>query len=95
MVVGLSLVVVDGGHAFHTVSPAELLRKIFKDFLRLIPCINFGQGNNQFPCFDTFSLCAASFKFLLAFPCKVAPKGAVGGAVGCIKVFLPCMACNI
>ena len=34
-------------------------------------------------------------KLLLAFPCKIAPKGTVGGAVGGIEVFLPCMACNI
>ena len=49
----------------------------------------------RIPCFDTFALCAAALKLLLAFPCKVAPKGAVGGAVGGIEIFLPCMACNI
>ena len=43
----------------------------------------------------TILLCAAALKLLLAFPCKVAPKGAVGGAVGGIEIFLPCMACNI
>src|SRR5699024_9131095 len=57
--------------------------------------IDFGQGDNQFPCFNTFALCAAALKLLLAFPCKVAPKGAVGGAVGGIEIFLPCMARDI
>ena len=59
----------------------ELLRKIFKDFLRLVFCIYFGQGDNQFPCFNTFALRTASLKFLLAFPCKVTPKFIVSGTV--------------
>ena len=50
---------------------------------------------NQFPCFNTFALCTASLKFLLAFPCKVTPKFIVGGAVGGIEIFLPCVACDI
>ena len=95
MIIRLALVVVEGGHALHTVPPAELLCKVREYLLRLVLRIDFGQGDNQFPCFDTFALCAAALKLLLAFPCKVAPKGAVGGAVGGIEIFLPCMACNI
>ncbi|OUN08494.1 hypothetical protein B5G40_14625 [Flavonifractor sp. An9] len=95
MIICLALVVVEGGHALHTVPPAELLCKVREYLLRLVLRIDFGQGDNQFPCFDTFALCAAALKLLLAFPCKVAPKGAIGGAVGGIEIFLPCMACNI
>ena len=95
IICSLALAVVEGGHALHTVPPAEPLCKVREYLLRLVLRIDFGQGDNQFPCFDTFALCAAALKLLLAFPCKVAPKGAVGGAVGGIEIFLPCMACNI
>ena len=67
MIIRLALVVVESRYTLHTIAFAKLLCKIFKDFLRLVSCINFGQGNNQFPCFDTFPLCAAALKFLLAF----------------------------
>lgn len=95
MIIRLALVVVEGGHALHTVPPAELLCKVREYLLRLVFCIDFGQGDNQFPCFDIFALCAAALKLLLAFPCKIAPKGAVGDAVGGIEIFLPCMARDI
>src|SRR5699024_10144760 len=49
MIIRLALVVVDGGHAFHTVPPAELLCKVRKYLLRLVLRIDFGQGDNQFP----------------------------------------------
>ena len=77
---------VEGGHALHTVPPAELHCKVREYLLRFILRIDFGQGDNQFPCFDTFALCAAPLKLLLAFPCKVTPKFIVGGAEGkCIE----------
>lgn len=95
MVIRLALVVVEGGHALHTVSPVKLLCKVREYLLRLVLRIDFGQGDNQFPCFDTLALCATALKLLLAFPCKVAPKLIISGAVGGIEIFLPCMACNI
>lgn len=95
MIVCLAFVVVEGLHALHAIPPAELLRKIFNDFLRLVSYIYFRQGDNQFPCFNTLALCTASLKFLLAFPCKVTPKFIVGGAVGGIEIFLSCVACDI
>lgn len=57
--------------------------------------LNFGQGDNQLPCFNTLSWCAASFKFLLTFFCEITPKGIVCGSVGGIGVLLSCVACNI
>ena len=95
MIICLALVVVEGGHALHTVPPAELLCKVREYLLRLVLRIDFGQGDNQFPCFDTFALCAAALTLLLAFPCEVAPKGMVCGAVGGIEVFLLGVACDI
>ena len=57
--------------------------------------LNFGQGDNQLPCFDTPSRCAASFKFLLTFLCEITPKGIVCCSVVGIEVLLSCVACNI
>ena len=95
MVIGLSLVVVECRYTFHIVPSAKFLCEIFKYLLRLIGGVNFGQGNYQFPCFDTLPRRVASLKFLLTFFCKVSPKGIVCGAVSGIEVFLSCMACNI
>ena len=95
MVIGLSLVVMERRHAFHIIPPAEFFREIFQHLLRLVLRIGFGQGDNQLPRFDTFSLCAASLKLLLAFPCEVAPKGMICGAVNRIEVFLFGVACDI
>lgn len=95
MIICLALVMVEGGHALHTVPPAELLCKVREYLLRLVLRIDFGQGDNQFPCFNAFALCAAALKLLLAFPCKVTSKLTISGAVGGIEIFLPCMACNI
>ena len=67
----------------------ELVREPFQQLLWLVLCERFRQSDNQFPCFDTLSLCSASLKFLLAFPCKVAPKGIISGTVGGVKVLLP------
>ena len=95
VVIGLSLVVMERRHAFHIIPPAEFLREIFQHLLRLVLRVGFGQGDNQLPCFNTFTLCAASLKLLLAFSCEVAPKGMVCGAVGGIEVFLFGVACDI
>ena len=95
MIIGLFLIVVESRYTFHIVPSAKILCEIFKYLLRLIGGVNFGQGNNQFPCFDTLAVCSASLKLLLALFCEVAPKGSVCGAVGGIEVFLPCVACNI
>lgn len=73
VVVGLALVVVQSRQTFHAVPLVKFLREIFKYLLRFILRIDFGQGDNQFPCFNTFSLCAASLKFLLAHFCEIAP----------------------
>ena len=86
VIIGLFLIVVESRYTFHIVPSAKILCEIFKYLLRLIGGVNFGQGDNQFPCFNTFALCTASLKFLLAFPCKVTPKFIVGGAVGSIEV---------
>ena len=95
MIIRFSLVVVEGRHALHIVPSAKFLCKILQHHLRLILRINLWQGDNQFPCFDTFPLCAAALKFLLAFPCEVVPKRMVCGAVGGVKVFLLFLAGDI
>lgn len=79
MVVSLAFIVVQSRHTFHAIPPVKFLCKIFENLLRLILRIDFGQGDNQFPRFDTLSVCAASLKFLLAFPCETAPKGIICG----------------
>ena len=90
-----SLVVVESRYTFYVVPSAKFVCEIFKYLLRLISGVNFGQGDNQLPCFDTLSVCSASPKLLLTLFCKVTPKGIVCGAVGGIEVFLSCVACNI
>lgn len=91
MVISLSLVMVESRYTFHIVPSVKFL----KHLLRLMGGLNFGQGDNQLPCFDTLSRCAASFKFLLTFLCEITPKGIVCGSVGGIGVLLSCVACNI
>ena len=88
-------VVVESRYTFHIVPSAKFLCEIFKYLLRLIGGVNFGQGDNQLPCFDTLSVCSASSKLLLTLFGKIAPKGIVCCAVGGIEVFLSCVACNI
>ena len=95
MVIGLSLVVVECRYTFHIVPSAKFFSEIFKYLLRLIGGVNFGQGDNQLPCFDTLSFRSASLKLLLAFPGEITPKGIVCGSVGGIGVLLSCVACNI
>ena len=95
VIIGLALVVVQSRHTFHAIPSVKFLCEIFKNLLRLILRVDFGQGDNQFPCFDTLSVCAAPLKFLPAFPCKIAPKGIVYGAVGGVQVFLPYGTCDI
>ncbi len=95
MVVGLALVVVQSRHTFHAVPYAKFLCKVLKHLLRLILRVDFGQGNNQFPCFNTLSICAAALKFLLTFLCKIAPKGVVCGLIGGVQIFLSCVAGDI
>ena len=88
MVIGLAFVVVQCRYTFYAIPFTELVREPFQQLLWLVLCERFRQSDNQFPCFDTLSLCSASLKFLLAFPCKVAPKGIISGTVGCLKVLL-------
>lgn len=95
VVIGLFLVMVESRYAFHAVPSAKFLCEFFKHLLRLIGGVNFGQGDNQLPCFNTLSRCAASLKFLLTFPCKITPKGAVCGAVSGVEVLLFYFARNI
>ena len=95
VIIGLALVVVQSRHTFHAIPPVKFLCEIFENLLRLILRIDFGQGDNQFPRFDTLSACAASPKFLLAFPCETAPKVILCGAVGGVQVFLSCGTCDI
>lgn len=86
---------VESRYTFHIVPSVKFHCEIFKHLLRLMGGLNFGQGDNQLPCFNTPSQCAASFKFLLAFLCEITPKGIVCGSVGGIEVLLSCVACNI
>lgn len=95
VVIGLALIVVQCRHTFHAVPPAELICKILKHLLRLVLRVNFGQGDNQLPCLNTFPLCAAALELLPALPCEIIPKGIVGGAVSGVQIFLSCVAGDI
>ena len=95
MVVGLFLVMMESRYTFHIVPSVKFLCEIFKHLLRLMGGLNFGQGDDKLPCFNTPSQCAASVKFLLTFFCEITPKGIVCGSVGGIGVLLSCVACNI
>lgn len=95
MVISLSLVMVESRYTFHIVPSVKFLCEIFKHLLRLMGGLNFGQGDDKLPCFNTLSCGAASFKFLLTFLCEITPKGIVCGSVGGIGVLLSCVACNI
>ena len=95
VVVGLFLVMMESRYTFHIVPSVKFLCEIFKHLLRLMGGLNFGQGDDKLPCFNTPSQCAASVKFLLTFFCEITPKGIVCGSVGGIGVLLSCVACNI
>ena len=95
VVVGLSFVVVECRHTFHAVPLAKQVCEVFQHLIGVKFGVEFRQGDDKLPCFDTLSCGAASLKFLLTFPCKIAPKGAVCGAVGGIQVLLFCLACDI
>lgn len=95
MAIRLSLVMVESRYTFHIVPSVKFLCEIFKHLLRLMGGLNFGQGDDKLPCFNTPSQCAASVKFLLTFFCEITPKGIVCGSVGGIGVLLSCVACNI
>ena len=53
VVVGLFLVMMESRYTFHIVPSVKFLCEIFKHLLRLIGGVNFGQGDNQLPCFNT------------------------------------------
>ena len=95
VVIGLALIVVQCRHTFHAVPLAKQVCEVFQHLIGVKFGVEFRQGDDKLPCFDTLSCGAASLKFLLTFPCKIAPKGAVCGAVGGIQVLLFCLACDI
>ena len=82
VIIGFAFIVVQSRHTFHAIPPVKFLCEIFENLLRLILRVDFGQGDNQFPRFNTLSVCTASLKLLLAFPCEIAPKGIICGSVG-------------
>ena len=82
VIIGLFLIMMESRYTFHIVPSVKFLCEIFKHLLRLMGGLNFGQGDNQLPCFNTLSCGAASFKFLLTFLCEITPKGIVCGSDG-------------
>ena len=81
VVVGFRLVVVECGSTFHSVLPFEFFGELFQYLVGIVLGKVLRQGDNQFPCLDTFSLRAASFELLLAFPCKARPELCTSGVV--------------
>ena len=88
VIVGFCLVVVECGSTFHSVLPLEFLGELLQYLIGIILSVILRQGDNQFPCLNTFSLSAASFKLLPAFPCKARPEFGISGVIDGEQVFL-------
>ena len=88
VVIGLSLIVVESRHTFHAILLAKQVCEVLQYLVGVKFGVEFRESDDKLPCFNKLSRCAASLKFLLTFPCEVAPKGIVCGAIGGIKVFL-------
>lgn len=95
VVVGFCLVVVECGSTFHSVLPFEFLGELFQYLVGIILGKVLRQGDNQFPCLDTFSLSAKSSKLLPAFPCKARPEFGISGVIDGEQVFLSVRTCDI
>lgn len=75
MVVCLEFVVMECRHTFHAVPLAKQVCEVLQHLVGVKFGVEFRQGDDKLPCFDTLSCGAAAFKFLLTFPCKIVPKG--------------------